>query len=63
MTTGHDIMVKLSGVPAGTMPPILADRIARVLDLHCLAYDGTCQECVEPWPCPTHRILAGEEEE
>jgi len=65
MTTGHDIMVKLSGVPTGQMPVILAERIARAVALHYEAHqsfpEGLCWECCEAWPCATYKILTGQE--
>ena len=44
---------------------ILAARVEKVLALHCELWEGHCQHCSgespAPWPCPTVRILNGEE--
>lgn len=46
----------------------LADRVERVLVLHEQApylvhppTDPRCNHCWNPWPCPTVRLLDGEE--
>lgn len=66
--TAHDIMVKLSGVPAGSLPSILANRIAGAANfhqeyryVHALAERSECRACAEAWPCTTYKILTGEE--
>jgi len=51
--------------------PVLAARVERVLALHCevegddsdgsYAVTSVCSECGQPWPCPTRRLLNGEE--
>lgn len=64
--TAHDIMVKLSGVPAGSLPGILANRIAGAANFHQeyrheRAERSECRACAEAWPCTTYKILTGEE--
>lgn len=73
MSTPTEIMAnrvlhQLSGVRAGTLPMVLATRLAEALLLHaehtiCPGCDDNagphdvCDGCDRTWPCPTYRVL------
>lgn len=44
---------------------LAADRLDAIDALHQPDRDGeraNCRNCINPWPCPTHRLLHGESE-
>jgi hypothetical protein len=56
----------LPGGPVGIPSAQLAARVERVLALHVVhpdrVYGSYCKSCHAKWPCPTVRILDGEED-
>lgn len=64
------MLLKLSGVRAGTLPIILAKRLAEIQVVHADAVTTlddvqkgkphpVCIECGHPWPCHSYRAATG----
>ena len=49
------------GWPPETAVLVLASRVEKILALHRASSIGVCYGCEFDWPCPTVRILNGEE--